>query len=134
MQEIHSVPVTVNGEPPATAGMPVVPREVLDAEQAALDRLAAQNEEDRKQLQLAGFGFNAEQIINGRIDTVIAAVAAAIGPQGELWAIQCKMSFEKAMAQNIAQAKEGGVAAQLAQGAAFSPAQIHALARQVGFR
>jgi hypothetical protein len=88
------------------SAVPGIPQDVTDMLQKKLDRLQAQNGEDLKALQAQGVGFDQGQLINGRIDTVIAAVAQAMGPQGPVWGLQCRLLFEEQLAENLATAKQ----------------------------
>lgn len=134
-QQAHPGPVAApNGHPvPAPhPSPPVIPAEVLQAVAGQLNALIQQNVADFRALQQRGIGFDQNQITNARIDSVIGAIAQALGPQGQLWELQCRLGFEQHMAEQIEKAKTEGTKAQLAQGSLLSPESIRTLARETG--
>lgn len=108
------------------------PPAVVEGMRQALHGLIEQNKAGFQALAQRGIQFDPVQILNARIDTVIQAVAAALGPQGEIWAIQANMLFEQLMAQHQQTANEQGRKAQLAVGGSFTPQMIRQLARETG--
>jgi hypothetical protein len=99
---------------------------------AQLNALVQQNVADFQDLMRRGIKFDQNQITNARIDSVIGAIAQALGPQGQLWELQCRLSFEQSMAANLEQAKAEGTKAVLSQGGLLTPEGIRDLARQTG--
>lgn len=111
---------------------PGLPPDVLRMLRAQLEQLMNQNIQDIQRLEQNGITFDMGQVINGRIDSLIASVARAFGPQGQVWELQAKIAFEEAMAQNLQQARENGRKAQLAQAGSFSAGAIREIARATG--
>lgn len=105
---------------------------IVNVLEGQLTTLLQQNVADIQELNRRGIGFDQNQITNARIDTVINAIAQALGPQGEIWSLQCRLAFETAMAENVALAKKEGTKAQLAAGSSMSASNIRQLARQTG--
>lgn len=131
--DIFNTPGTAPPAPaPARQQLPP-PSDVLRMMEQRLEALVRQNMADIHGLQAKGIGFDPGQIINGRIDALMLAVAQAFGPEnGPAWLLQARLAFEEQMAQNLDLAKREGTKVQLAQAGSATAGDIRQLARQTG--
>ncbi len=101
--------------------------------QQGLDELSAQVTAGFAELARNGIQFDPGQVINARIDMLIQSVGEAFGPQGQLWALQAKISFLQKISEQQQNACEQGTTVQLSLGGKFTPAMIRQLAAETGF-
>lgn len=96
-------------------------------------QLTQQNQEAVTSLEKQGIGFNDMGMVRTRINVLIASIANAFGPQGELWQLQAELEWQQAVAAEVAKAREVAPTANLALGGQFTPEMIRQLARETGF-
>lgn len=96
-------------------------QEQVEKNKAAFTELARQ-----------GIQLNPLELVHGRIDMLIDAIAQFAGPDGPRWAMLTRLQFEQQVAQNLVNARSQGTMAQLASGASFTPGMIAEMARQSG--
>lgn len=121
---------------PTGNGRVLTPEQQLAHMKAQLEQellaLVERNKAGFADLQRQGINFDQSQILSARVDTLINSIASAFGPQGEVWAVQCRLDWEQFVAQQIAAASEQGTKAQLSLGGRFTPEMIRQLARETG--
>jgi hypothetical protein len=100
--------------------------------EAQLEAQSQQNQQDLLALQARGIGFNDIQMVRARFEVLIESLAAAFGPQGQVWAVQARLDWEQHLAQQVTVAQEQGTKAQLAVGGQFTPSMIRQLAEDTG--
>lgn len=100
--------------------------------EAQLSRLVEQNKDAFTDLQRRGINFDPLSLLGARIDSLISSIAGAFGPQGQVWAVQVRLDWETAVAEQLQAAGQQGTKAQLAVGGQFTPAMIRQLAKETG--
>lgn len=95
-----------------------------------LTQLVEKNRAGFTDLQRRGINFDPGQLMSARVDCLIESIAGAFGPQGEVWAVQVRLDFERFIEAQVAAANEQGRKAQLAAGGLLTPQMIRQLAKE----
>jgi hypothetical protein len=103
--------------------------EVLTAE---FEALVAANQARFTELAKAGASPDPFYLVHARINSLIDSIASFAGPNGPRWAAMTRLSFERQIAAELAEATPAVRRMQLAEGARYTPAMIRALAVQTG--
>jgi hypothetical protein len=96
------------------------------------EELLAQNQRRLAELRMQGIDLDPFTLVHLRIDKLIDSIAQFAGADGPRWAALTRLSFERAIAEEIDKAAPAMRQANLAIGANFTPGMIAELARQSG--
>ena len=108
---------------------PVASLEVLAAE---FEALVSANQAKFAELAQRGAAPDPLYLVHARINALIDSIASFAGPNGPRWAVMARLSFERQIAAELAEAAPAVRRMQLAEGARYTPAMIRALAAQTG--
>lgn len=100
--------------------------------EARVTAQAQQNIAAMQEMAARGVRIDPLQVLNARLDVIVAKVAELMGDQGSLWAASCNLAFEQCIAQLLEHAKTEGTKAVLGSGSLLTPGQIRTLAKQTG--
>lgn len=115
--------------PQAAPPRPVPSLEVLTAE---FEALVASNQAKFADLAKVGASPDPLYLVHARINSLIDSIAEFAGSNGPRWAVMTRLSFERQIAAELAEATPAVRRMQLAEGARYTPAMIRALAAQTG--
>lgn len=120
--------------PPAQQGPPAQPAVVpsLEVLTAEFEALVTSNQARFAAMAQGGAAPDPFYLVHARINSLIDSIASFAGPNGPRWAVMTRLSFERQISAELAEAVPASRRMQLAEGARYTPAMIRALAVQTG--
>jgi anti-sigma-K factor RskA len=100
--------------------------------QAEFEALVKSNQQKFAELAARGASPDPLYMVHARINALIESIAGFAGPNGPRWAAMTRLTFERQIAAELAEAAPAVQRMQLAEGARYTPQMIRDLARQAG--